>query len=490
MALPLYPTLFKAEMTQEQLKNFGSSTFETHTSKLASYLHRFSETIWLPARLNAQLIARTLESLPGANKDRLFLGLIIKISSLALSIITLPLAIISLILAFPLRLLDHQVRPAMSYINNSMNSTSRAKTKNDLQLTPERSLHIRTHNVGFVTSSMSIVGDLRDPVVRAKELVESILNDPLKPDVICFQETFHEDATRTLCEGILKDYPYIIHNVAPQISGLNSGAMIASKYPFTSAVFHRFDHMLSPETAAPRGIFRVSIESTEGPVYIYNVHTQSLLGKDRAQARFQQLEQIKQFMDADLKENPKIGQVLMGDFNTSHVDAWGNNNMEPKGQAEEPVYKRLNEYFEDLFLHDHDPLTGARISGKTKYLDVDNERMNETLPEPSGTWYYGPFANIGLILKFKMWFDCWKNGLPFSQKVKEIKIPKKISWGTHAWRREQPANTARFDYILVRKEQKGIPLDGRVEIRRVIVPKDAQSGFDHLPVDAIITLRQ
>jgi endonuclease/exonuclease/phosphatase family metal-dependent hydrolase len=486
-ASALYPTAYTVHRGPKSLGVDKRDSFHTHTSIHAERLHWVSETILLPGRWNAQLLGYVIEPLPGANKNSSLWGSAIRITSLALWIITLPLAAVSFVIAFPLRCIDHRYRPAISYMDNSLEC--RAKSKGEFVLTRERPLHIRTHNVGFVTSSMSITGDLRPPVQRAKELAQSIVEDSNQPDVIFFQETFHENATQVLCEGIKSVYPYIVHSVAPQISGFNSGCMVASKYPMGEVVFQRLNHMLAPETMAPRGIIRVRLESSQGPVLLYGVHTQALLGKERADARFQQLEEIRKFMALYAADSPPgIMQVVMGDFNTSVVTAWGENNIEPKGQPEEPVLERLNQHFDDLFLRDHEPINGARTSDEPFFTNIDNARRVERLVEPRGSWFHGPFANPGLLLPLKMRYDRWKNEYPAPTRMDTISS-QVSTWGTRAWRARQTANTARFDYILLPKSPQN-RLDGRVEMRRTTVPANAQSASsDHLPLDGRIWIK-
>ena len=106
-------------------------------------------------------------------------------------------------------------------------------------------------------------------------------------------------------------------------------------------------------------------------------------------------------------------------------------------------------------------------------MQTDNSRLNENLEEPSGSWYHGPFADPGIVLSSKMRNDRRKHHRPDPQKVSEISV-EKSTWGTRRWHSQQTANTARFDYILFPKEQ--IKLDGRVEIRRVIVPQGTESA--------------
>lgn len=481
LASPLYPTRYSTALEGSGLREVSQSNFRTHASILAERLHRTSETILWPARLHVQLLAHIIEPLPGAGKENRLQGIAIRVSSLALSILLTPVALLSTALALPFRSIAHRYRPAISYLDNSSSKKAKGKRSEELLLTKENPLSIRTHNVGFVTSSMSTAGDLRPPTERAKELVKSILEDSKKPDVIFFQETFHEDATRILANGIKEEYPYIVHSVAPHISGFSSGALVASKYPIEGVKFQRLGHMSGPETLSPRGIIRIRLNSSQGPLLLYGAHTQALIGETRAKARFKQLEEMKELMDLDAKKEPGIPQVLMGDFNTSRITAWGEDNLEPKGQAEAEVMERLGEYFEDPYLADHDPLTGERTKGKPFYLQKDNERLGEDPVEPSGSWYQGPFDKKGLILSEKMKRDRRKYGRPDPKKI----IPlEKSTWGTRHWHSHQTAKTARFDYILFPKKNK---LKAKVEIRRVIVPKGAKSASsDHLPVDGRI----
>lgn len=486
-ALPTYPPLYKAEVAACQMQKAG--TFHTHISERAELLHKISETVLLPARLNAQLLGKVIHPLAGANKGNILWGVAIRISALVLWILSLPVALLSVVLGFPLRSIDHCYRPIISFFNNSANPGARTKSVSDLVMTKDQPLHVRTHNLGLVPTSISGVIDLRHPLERAQEIVDFIVNDPKKPDIIFFQEAFNEDAVKLLCEGIKHEYPFIIHNVAPEISGINSGTMVASKYPIQEVKFQRFRRMLPPESMSPRGIIKVRLESTQGPVLLYGVHTQALIGENSAQVRVEQIEEIKNRMAEDAKQEPGAAQIVVGDFNTSRINAWGKDNRDPKGQAEEEVLDRLAKHFDDLYLRDHDPLHGKRTKDEPCYLHIDNERMDEkNLVEPSATWYHGPLANSGSLLSWKMIYESWKYKRPLPKKVKDITILKS-TWGTPEWRTQQVANTSIFDYILIPRIKGDLakPLDGRVEIRRIVVPKGAQSASsDHLPVDGQI----
>lgn len=480
-----YSSNYNIKLDDAQLQRLAKPCATTHLSRHAERLHKVSEAILLPGRCNLQLLSKSIEPLSGESKNKRLWGLVVRITSIVLWILSLPLALTSAILSFPLRLIDHSYRPAISYIDASKEKGAKPKNLNDIKLSEANPLHIRTHNIGFVLTSMSNVGDLRHPVTRAHEIVESINNDPHKPDMIFFQEGFHEDGVQVLCEGLKKEYPYIIYHVAPQISGFNSGALVASKYPPSNVEFQCLNHNIFPETLSPKGMIKVTFNTPKGPLIFYSAHTQALIGEDRANARFYQLEQIKKIMDADRVAQPNATQVLCGDFNTSRVNAWGGDNTNPPNQAEARVMKRLNDYFDDPFLEDHDELTGARTKGSPKYLAVDNRRMdNIPLPEPKASWFDGPFYDPGLILSKKMSKDRQKHRRSDPLQVN----PRKANaWGTKKWWNEQAAENARFDYILFPKGQNNVKAS--VEIRRLAVPKGTQSApSDHLPVDAEISV--
>ncbi len=210
----------------------------------------------------------------------------------------------------PLRFIDHGYRPAMSYMKDSDCDVGQRPL-----LTQNSPLHVRTQNVGFVTSGLSSINDLRHPITRARELAEGIVNDASQPDVIVFQEAFHEDASWALCQGLQKKYPYIIHSVAPHVSGFNSGMMVASKHPIDSASFHKFEDMIPDieKACAPKGVLKVSLKFGEKTVMLYGAHTQSMLSEGKSAARLKQFKAVAKMMREDFEENTGVLQIFAGD---------------------------------------------------------------------------------------------------------------------------------------------------------------------------------
>ena len=489
-----YADNYSVSISEEQLSSIAQTSFYTHSSPIAEKIHKASQFLLTPWKKSIQLVGSSLQPCPGSNKDNIsclksgpvlfstgVAGFLMMIGSVALAIFTLPVHIAALC--------AYSSRPVIGYIDNSDETTPHNLPK----LSQEHPLHLRTHNLGFVLETMSITGDLRPVCERALEIADNVPNDPYQPDLMLFYEAFHEDGTRILCNKLKNTYPYIISGVLPTASGFNSGALIAGKHPILDVQFHCLEHNIGPERLAPKGVIRATIRTDKEPIHIYSAHTQALIGKDRAEARYKQLLQINALMKKDYEED-HFPQILMGDLNTSVITAWGESNVADKNNPEFKVLVQLKKCFLDLYLRDHDAYNGLRTSGTPQYLDSDNTRMGMRglLPEPSGSWYIGPFAEPITFLASNV----FKHNLRDRQKNKYnaprehgINVESPATWGTTQWRTRQTANTSRFDYVLVPKYSSNL-LDGRVEIRRVVVPEEAQSAStDHLPVDAIIWRR-
>lgn len=471
-------------VSENIINSISTQKFCTHLSEIAENLHAFSQLLFIPGCKCLQALAVIIEPQAGEKKDDVFWGIANRVASFAVLVLCAPAALILSPFAFLLRCIDHTYRPALSLLQTPLTSKYQPS---HLNLTKKEPLHIRTHNLGFVSTSMSTIGDLRHPMERVVEVVEGIIGDAHQPDIIFFQETFHEDAAKALATGIKSAYPNIVHSVAPQVGGFNSGTMIASKYPIKEIKFQRFGYFLGFENLFPRGITRVTLETANGDeIFLYGVHTQAFLGKERAKSREKQLEQIQAFMQTDRNKNPQALQILVGDFNTSRVTDWGEDNFTTE-QPEKKVLEKFNEIFHDLFLNSHDEVTGLRkVNRPPRYLKYDNTRLGQNnLLEPSGSWYHGPFAKIETLLKVKEAYEQWKHGLVKPKMAEGITIYPS-TWGMKEWQKYQIANTARYDYICVPKEQKD-SIMGEVEIRRAFVRRGSPSAStDHLPVDAKI----
>lgn len=492
-----YHDHYFVKINEAQLKKMAHSSFTTHCNSTAEKIHQASQCLLLPWRKSLQMLGKALQPAPGANKDQRSIGFsrpicILRgmggvfglLTSIAVMILTSPVHFAAAI--------AYRSRPVMGYIDNFVKMTNHDVKLSSSENDAAHHVRVRTHNLGFILETLSTTGDLRPVCERAKGVVESIRKDLYQPDLIMFQEAFHEDGVRLLCEGLKNTYPYMLTNVLPTASGFNSGTLVMSKYPIMDAQFHCLKHNLGLERLSPKGMMRVKIQTAQGQMSVYGAHTQAILGKDRSEARAKQLDQIHTIMKADY-ENDQIPQLLVGDLNTSVVTAWGENNIADENNPEKKVQDKLKSLFSDLFLKDHDATTGERSFGGAKYLKSDNARMGVELPEPSGSWYVGPFATANSFLAASVIEMGKRDRIKYNYsapviKSKDVSI-KAPAWGTKDWKNEQLANTARFDYTLVPKYCQN-RIDGRAEIRRGVVASSVQSAdTDHLPVDVEIVLK-
>lgn len=371
------------------------TSYSTHLggSSVDEKIYVLAQYLLIPLRYALQLFAYTIEPLPGANKDCFLRGLITRITSATLLFFLVPLAIGCILPAFPLHFYGHKGRPFISVIENQQARTPAPPAPNQLDM--------RTYNLGFVYESVGILGDLRPPVERAVEIGQHILAEENPPAVIGFQEGFHSDATRALCDTIKAKYPYIIHSVAPHGFGLCSGFIWACQYPPEEVTFRYFDDLIGPERLSMRGLIGLRLRlGDQQYANVYSTHLQAWQGRDRAEVRRQQLLQIINWIDQDHildrireRSRQKVGDFLMGDLNLSLVDSWGDYN-----DCEQRGYETIRQNFDDPFLLDHNEVTGERTSGRPRFLRAPHV-------EPTGTWHDGPLANKGILLRIK---ECWE----------------------------------------------------------------------------------
>lgn len=463
----VYPKPYVVTIDSFEKKN----SFAVHNYPLLTTLHHINERlILLPCKTFLYAQATFIEPFPGANKDQpLWHTLAKKTTSLSVSLFTFTPALISLGYGMAIRALEHKFRPFLQYLYTPKNSEEK------ITLEKENPLHIAAFNVSFTPTCVNIKMDLRPPVERAKELAKSIINDPHRPKVLIIEEGWHEEALQEFCILLREVYPHIIYHVAPHIFGMSSGIAVFSAYEIEEVKFLRFENMIPFHSLPPRGVLRVRLATTKGPLYLYGgIHTQSMDGFACAKARLHQIRQLKNFVD----EEKGSLQVIMGDLNICLHDLYGQ-----KNPTETPVIEEFNQHFEDLFLKDHDLDTGLRTKGKPLFLEHDNKRMHLILPEPVASWYDGPFMREPIKSKAikALEADCLRNGFNPPKLCKKLSLP---TWGTRLWFLEQSAQNPRYDYIAV---PKGSPLDGLVEIRRIVMESWQQSpSSDHLPVHALI----
>lgn len=448
---------------------FSTHAPENYISEKIYYITKGALTPWT---ITTVLLGRVFEPLPGHNKDKKLLGVVIRICCVVAFVFLLPIGLAVLLTCGPLHMIGHRGRPYISAIDTSGIATPKPPSK--------KTLDVRSYNLGFVYDSISIVSDLRPVKQRAAEIVKAFLAEKNSPDIICFQEAFHVEGTRCLCDGLKSKYPYIVYNASPSASGLNSGMIIMSKYPIQEVFFRRFTDMFGPQKLSTRGLLGASIDLGNNRfANVYNAHTQALLGKAGAKTRLNQLRKITQWINTDdkfdqayRKTKTKIGDFLMGDLNLSLIDAWGNENPHEKEGD-----RFIKKHFYDPFLVEHND-QGDRIKGSPIFLVPG-------LSEPTGSWHIGPFANKGVLVRVRELGERVFNRISPGKNIKPLESP--VRWGTRAWNKVRAANTARFDYQLMLKKTNVFNVTGIAEIEHV--PTKAQSApSDHLPIRAVYSI--
>ncbi len=481
-------TILHLNLDQTQLGTISTSGYEIRSSGLEGALHALAGWARVPIDFSLRAFAHVVEPLPGVSEERLLWGLAVRVTALVFFLLSVPVAVVSLVAYFPLKWADYSYRREGCFVDTS----DRVAVKPAPALTVEEPLHIRTHNVGLVPPYMSVIGELRPPRERAHELLESVVNDPHQPDVICFQEVFDEESMELLVRGLKEVYPFVIAHVAEdRFTPLHAGTLIVSKMRIERFKHYELGHMIGPEKLSHRGISQITIKTADDrSLDIYSIHLQALIGEGRAEARYEQLKDLGEILERDRDESSDL-QVVVGDTNCQELTVWGEDMVTPSGQSEEKVAQVISEQFDDLFLLDHDAKTGRRTEGEARFLHSDNRKMREELEEPRGSWYQGPFSG-GFKrdwVQFKAYLDRVWHGRP-APKVDKALCEQQSEWGTRHWKHKQLANTARFDRVLV---PKGSSLTGSVEIRRVATRFEAEplsAPSDHLPVDALIALNQ
>ena len=213
-------------------------------------------------------------------------------------------------------------------------------------------LRLLTFNVHLPSTALAAAQSLDDTAVEdAKTIAAAIQNIPNRdrPDVIAFNEVFHETARDTLISEMGK-WPHVIKKLD---NGLlppeDSGLLLLSKFPFVSLPtgnqheFEVFDADAGTDQGAAKGVAIVRIETPIAPTTIVFTHMQGSYDVDNSEhedVRRKQFDQIVAFLKSKLGQTTADWQnvVLVGDLNVkgdpnSTTSEW-NGIFEPPGQHE------------------------------------------------------------------------------------------------------------------------------------------------------------
>ncbi len=234
-------------------------------------------------------------------------------------------------------------------------------------------LRLMTYNVHLPSTAMAAAQGLSDTAVAdAKAIARAIKNLPIRerPDVIAFNEVFHEGARGTLIQRLAL-WPHLVKkvNAGVAIPPEDSGLMLLSKLPFVPlpggnlVETHIFANSAGPDQGASKGVAMVRVGTPIEPTTLVFTHMQASYDVDNSehhQVREKQFTEIVSFLKDKLGPNVSDWQnvVLVGDLNVkgdpgATTSEW-NNIFEPPGQHE------FGTAFTDGWReHMHSPLTLA-----------------------------------------------------------------------------------------------------------------------------------
>lgn len=352
-------------------------------------------------------------------------------------LVTLVIPICALLLAsigYCLRLFGCLFRPpATLLVNNELEVKSAEK---------EQTLHLMTYNTALMPSYIRNVNDMRSSVQRAKEIADQLLecDETEMPDCICLQECFSIEATKILCEALNKKYPYVLHSIAPNEVGLSSGLVVASKYKIIDIQYRPFSMAAREDALANKGLLGMTVDlGNDKHVRIYNTHLQAGDRKVQSTARFQQMEQVKQWVEEDARKGNYAGVFLSGDFNAAWVTQKGirSHDYQKMENVFGPCF--VNPYYQDY--QDHFEQTTSRAP------------LFQDKKHPSGSWFDKP------------------NG----------------AWGTEKWD-GKTLEEAVYDHIFLHQPKGQKTLPARSQIRFLEKEGSVSGSSDHLPVSCVVDI--
>ena len=177
-----------------------------------------------------------------------------------------------------------------------------------------------------------LYGGMKHWQKRLSPLVKKI--HASKPDIICLQEVFAEDASDALYNALKDSYAFFYTSIGPrppgvafETLGLPSGLFVASKYALENPRFK-----LAADSAYPINYGSFDFIINNGTTSIGHVYTAHLQPHNNQQIRGIQLQEIVDEMQADAAKNENMPYILCGDLNS------------PFG-SQEPAQALIHKYF-------------------------------------------------------------------------------------------------------------------------------------------------
>jgi endonuclease/exonuclease/phosphatase family metal-dependent hydrolase len=224
----------------------------------------------------------------------------IELFTLVIPLIAVVIGVIGLCLKF----IAVQWSPPVSLMENSALDFKEYDGKID----------VMTYNTCLMPAYIANVNGLRSSRTRAAEIGRQIVEQ--SPDIVCFQEGFHADSTRILCDALKDVYPQVLHNVAPSETVMNSGLVVASKYKIVEVKYRPFHNLAAEDELANKGLLRLTLDLGAGrTAACYTTHLQAKIGEKYAAIRKDQVRMIRAYIEADCASETHEKIILCGDLN-------------------------------------------------------------------------------------------------------------------------------------------------------------------------------
>ncbi|ELR20156.1 uncharacterized protein ACA1_116170 [Acanthamoeba castellanii str. Neff] len=247
---------------------------------------------------------------------------------------------------------------------------------------------LRTQNLGFLPH-LSSANNLANPTKRVKYLLQELQLG--RDDVLCFQECFDLAATKAIIRGLNREpkqglssgprlarhdsageaqdmlrrshpsdeddleggptvlkkekpiYPWIVADCDPRSYRLNSGQVIASRYPLANPEFVRYTDRVGEDKMAGKGVLGCTVilgTTADGrslKLTIFTTHLQAGSAPPKDTIHLQQIRTAAKFVryynhkHIDERQDVWVGAVLMGDFNIAPLNGdpewWGSGKL-------------------------------------------------------------------------------------------------------------------------------------------------------------------
>ncbi|UZE96391.1 sphingomyelin phosphodiesterase [Alkalimarinus alittae] len=138
-------------------------------------------------------------------------------------------------------------------------------------------------------------------------------------DAVVFQEVFDPALTAHFRKKISAEYPYLTRIPFKVGKLLTGGSFIASRHPIIEQDDQVYDACRAEGCLASKGMNYAKIDKGGKTYHLFGTHTHAYATADDISVRFDQLAQLKAFIDS--KNIPANEPVLMGgDFNVDKVN--------------------------------------------------------------------------------------------------------------------------------------------------------------------------